>query len=300
MKFIDWLKKEKIYAEADSLGVNKMVTIEYLMKIHTRLMNRSTLKELLVDILNDVHLDPNLACKLHPSLKTQQTDVMTNGDMFVPDLLSFKIYPTEISYGCDKKRVETDVLGIKCTVDKACLLKEFFSQRGNPMALKTHVGVFIPTGTVHIVGPEAYTNLLCDNNLYLQNIITVPIGDFQHDTLELPFPTETNNDIKTTTISDIIMDQPWCISLERSMTTNKVILVTTKSQLKTARDWVDNQLLTLYDQHITDKINITNLQQLTPRRLDKPILTTASATYAEQLIKHTSYNTAQNLNKQLN
>jgi len=138
-KFIDWLKKEKIYAEADSLGVNKTVTIEYLMKIHTRLMNRSTLKELLVDILNDVHLDPNLACKLHPSLKTQQTDVMTNGDMFVPDLLSFKIYPTEISYGCDKKRVETDVLGIKCAVDKASLLKEFFSQRGNPMALETRL-----------------------------------------------------------------------------------------------------------------------------------------------------------------
>jgi len=84
------------------------------------------------------------------------------------------------------------------------------------------------------------------------------------------------------------------------MTTNKVILVMTKSQLKTAHDWVDNQLPTLYDQYIADKIDITTLQQLTPRCLNKLILTTASTKYVEQLIKCTSYNTTQNTNKQLN
>jgi len=157
------------------------------------------------------------------------------------------------------------------------LLKEFFSQCGNPMALETCTGVFIPTGTVHIVGPEAYTNLLCNNNLYLQNITTVPIGDFQHATLDLPLPINVNTDIDTTTISNIIMEQTWCISLECSTMMNKVIVVTTKSQLKAAQDWVDNQLPLLYEQHIADKIDTTTLQQMTPRCLDKLILTTASA-----------------------
>jgi len=48
-------------------------------------------------------------------------------------------------------------------------------------------------------------------------------------------------------------------------------------------------------------IDITTLQRMTPQCLDKPILTVASATYAEQLIKHTSYATnTMNNNKQLN
>jgi len=125
-KFVDWLKKERIFAESDSLGINKTATIGYLTKIHTRLTNRGTLKELIADALSDVHIDPDLACELDPSLKTQQTDAMTNGDVFVPAPPSFEIYQTEISYGRDKKRIKTDVLGVKCAIDQARLLKEFF------------------------------------------------------------------------------------------------------------------------------------------------------------------------------
>jgi len=47
VKFMDWLKKEKIYVDSDSLGVKKTATIRYLMKLHTHLTNCSTLKELL-------------------------------------------------------------------------------------------------------------------------------------------------------------------------------------------------------------------------------------------------------------
>jgi len=169
------------------------------------------------------------------------------------------------------------------------------------MTVETRIGVFIPTGAVHIIGPEAYTNLLCENNQFLQNIATVPSGDFQHATLELPFPIDANNDIETMTLSNIILGQTWCINLKRSTMTNKVILVTTKSLLKTARKWVDTQLPTIYNQNIADKIDATTIQHMTPRRLDKLIMTTASAMYSEQLIKRTSYNATQsNNNKQLN
>jgi len=61
---------------------------------------------------------------------------MSNGDLFIPEPPPFEIYQTEISYGRDKARVKTDVLGIKCSVGQAHLLKEFFSQIANPMAME--------------------------------------------------------------------------------------------------------------------------------------------------------------------
>jgi len=34
-----------------------------------------------------------------------------------------------------------------------------------------------------VIGTEMYTKILCDINLFLQSIATIPIGDFQHATL---------------------------------------------------------------------------------------------------------------------
>jgi len=67
-------------------------------------------------------------------------------------------------------------------------------------------------------------------------------------------------DIDTTTLYDTILDQPWCLSLESTTTANKVLLVTMKGQLTMACEWVDNQLLEIYQQHISDKLDVTTLQ----------------------------------------
>jgi len=98
-KFMDWLKKEKIFVDLDLLGVQKTVTVGYLLKLHTCLTNHTTLKSLLLDKLYNVHLDPDLAVELDPMLKDQQVAVMSNGDVFVPEHLPFKIYQTKTSYG---------------------------------------------------------------------------------------------------------------------------------------------------------------------------------------------------------
>ncbi len=290
--FMDWLKKEKIFIDADSLGVRKAVPIGYLFKLHHRLTNRSNLKELLSDELNDVVIDPNLAVELDPSLKDSQTEAMTNGDTFVPEPPPFELFQTEISYGRDKQRVKTEVLGIKCAIDKARLLKEFFSQIANPMEMEKKIGMFVPTGAVHLIGPEAYTNLLCVNNEFLQSITTVPMGDFQHETLEIPFSMDKDTDINQTTLSKLISEQPWCISVERSLTPNKVIFVTTKGQLQSARKWADEVFPELYKQHVADKLDVTTLQQIIPKRLDKPIVTEASQTYADKLKLRMTYSTS--------
>jgi len=118
-KFIDWLSKEKIFLESDSLGISKTFTIRYLLKIHPHITNCTSLKMLLQEELSNVVLDPHLAVKLDPSQKTQQEDAMSNRDMFIPALPSFKIYKMCLSYGCDNNQVKTNVFGIKCAQEKA-------------------------------------------------------------------------------------------------------------------------------------------------------------------------------------
>jgi len=284
-KFINWLKKERIFIKSDSLGIAKTTTIGYLTKIHPKLTNRTFLKPLLLEVLEDVAMDPSLACKLDPSLSQQQTKAMSNGDVFAPEPPPFELYQTRISCGKDKDKIKTDIIGIKCAIDKGCLLKELFNQSGLTMELDTCMGTFVPTGAVHLIGLEAYAKLLRDHNQFLHTVTMVPIGDFQHETLELPFSTDATTDIEVTDLLETILSQPWCLSLERSTTPNKVILITTLGNISTAQNWVDITLLDLYKykQHILTKLNVTTLLPIIPRHLDKPILTSASQTYASQL-----------------
>jgi len=160
-KFLDWLSKEKIFIESDSLGITKTATAGYLFKIHPHLTNHTFLKPLLIDALSDIVLSPELTCKLDPTLQMQQTKAMSSGNLFVLDPLLFEIYKMHVtSYGDDDNLIQTKVIGIKCSINKSCLLKEFFTQLGNPMELDTCISTFVPTGAVHLIGPEAYTKLL--------------------------------------------------------------------------------------------------------------------------------------------
>ncbi len=94
--------------------------------------------------------------------------------------------------------------------------------------------------------------------------MTVPIGDFQHKTLDLPFSSNANTNIDATTLYETITDQLWCISLACTTTPNKVLLVTTKGQLPMAHDWVNKTVPALYAQHIANKIDVTTLKPMTP------------------------------------
>jgi len=81
----------------------------------------------------------------------------------------------------------------------------------------------------------------------------------------------------------MLNDMPWCHSIKRTKTPNKILILTTQAQLATACQWIDNTLLTLYLQHIDDKLDVTMLRHLILRCLDKPILTAASTAYADKL-----------------
>jgi len=126
--FLDWLAKENIFIESDALGVNQTISIGYLACLHPQYTNKTNLKELLKLAFKDIHLNPTLVVELDPSLKPLQTAAIANGDVFVTPLPPFELYKTKIKHGRDKAKVLTDIIGIKSNLNKACFLKEFFSQ----------------------------------------------------------------------------------------------------------------------------------------------------------------------------
>jgi len=206
-----------------------------------------------------------------------------NGDMIVPEIPPFKLYKMKIGHGTDKTRVVMEVLSIKCATDKACLLKEYYSQLVSPVCYEKQISIFVPTRAVHLLGTANYAKLICNNNSFLQNIIMIPIGDMQHTTLNIPFSLNSDNDIDQLTIHNLTCDQPWCYSVERIKIQNKILLVSNKQNLEQARKWVDKMLPATHSQHINNKLDITTLRQMTPRCLDKPILMAASTAYAKTL-----------------
>jgi len=156
------------------------------------------------------------------------------------------------------------VIGVKCAFPQAKLLKEFFSQLGSLTCCEKLIGMFVPTGAANLLGAATYEKIIRDNNLYLDNITTIPMGDFQHETLDIPFSMDTSTDIKQVTLQELIEDQEWCLNVDKTTTKNKVIITTTKPLLQKARDWLDLQLPTIYAQHIDDKIDATTLTHITP------------------------------------
>jgi len=64
--------------------------------------------------------------------------------------------------------------------------------------------MFVPTGAANIRGAAMYEKLIRDNNLYLDNIITIPMGDFQHETLKIPFSMDQSTNIEQFTLQELI------------------------------------------------------------------------------------------------
>jgi len=287
-QFLEWMKKEKIFVESDNLGFSKMTTIGYLMQLHPDFTNRTTLTALLHSALEDIVIDAKLAAELDPTLQNLQQQAQANGDFFNPEIPPFEVYKTRISHGRDKQKVSTDIIAIKCEQGKAKLLKEFYSQLASPEHYVKQIGIFVPTGAAHSLGAENYAKLLSDNNAFLQTVLTIPMGDFPHETLDIPFSMDANMDIDQTTLADAIMEQEWCLNVEKTSTNNKVLVTTTKAHLEKACTWLDITLPNHYQQYVADKLDVTTIKRMTPRRLDKPTVMAASTAYADKLKQRTT------------
>jgi len=264
-QLLEWMKQSDVFVESDNLGIHKTTAIGHLTQIHPDLTNRTALKDLMRTALEEIVIDPNLVVELDPSLKPLHQQAKNNGDSFVPEIPQFTVYKTRVTHYKDKLKVSMDIIGIKCASDKARLLREFFSQLASPAHYEKQIGVFVPTGAVHSIGPTNYAKLLSDNNAFLKSVVTIPVGDFPHETLDIPFSLDNDTDIDQTTLTDLMMEQAWCLNVEKTSIHNKVMLTTTKSHLKTARTWIDHTLPKLYNNNVADKLDVTLIKKMKPR-----------------------------------
>jgi len=135
------------------------------------------------------------------------------------------------------------------------------------------------------MGVNNYKKIICDNSQFIDSVITIPVGDFQHATLDLPFLIDPMMDIAQTMLQELISDLEWCINVDKTTIDTKILITTTKPHLEQAQQWIDHTLPSLYEQHVAEKIDAMMLKHLILRRLDHPILTAASTAYADKL-KH--------------
>jgi len=274
----------------DALGISQIISIGYLAHLHPQYTNKTNLKELLNVAFEDVHLNLKLVAELDPSLKSLQNAATSNSNVFVTPPPPFELYKTKITHGRDKEKVLMDIIGIKCAVDKAFLLKEFFSQLASPASYEKQIGFFIPTGAAHTLGPQNYAKLISKNHMFVNSVVTIPVGDFQHVTLNISFSLDQNTDINQTTLQDILNDQPWCLSAEKTMIPNKIMIMTTKENLEKAHGWLDHTLVNLYEDHIKHKLDVMMLKtKMFPWRLNIPLQTVASMAYVKNLCNRALY-----------
>jgi len=203
---------------------------------------------------------------------------MSNGDEFVTILPEFEIYRTHLSHGREPMQVKTDVLGVKCAPCDAKLLTEFFARMGTETS-SDRDGVFLPKGAVHLLGPTTYEQVLKDNNFFLTTVATIPINLEYRAWFAVINPT-TSSESEPTSLHDHLLRKTWFLRIEE-VDRRKCIILTTKTNLPEARAWIDTNLEPLIRKSIPEGIDPPSSQL--PRRLDKPVYSASSKTYADVL-----------------
>ncbi len=286
-QILAWLKKERVFVESDSLGIEHPTTIGYFTKIVPTLTHLANFREHLTNQLLLIELDADTAVELAPHLKQAQLDAMTNGDEFVPILPNFEVYRTRITHGRANAQVMTDVLGVKGAPKDAKLLREFFTRMAAETSTDNRDGVFILTGAVHLLGVPTYEQVLKENNFFLNNVATIPINLEHQAWFSILDPNQTS-ETEPISLYDHLIRQSWFLRIE-SVTRNKCLILTTKSNLPAARMWIDENLEPMIRKSIPPGIDPPS--SLLPRRLDKPVYTATSKTYADILKQQFSLTT---------
>jgi len=276
---LTWLKKAKVFIEADSLGTERPITIGYFTKIDPSITHLANYREHLTNQLMLIEMDAETALDLAPHLKTTQLEAMSNGDEFTAILPPFELYKTRLSHGRDLTKITTEVIGVKGTPKDAKLLGEFFARMATELGNDARDGVFVPKGAVHLLGIETYARVLHDNSLFLDSIATIPVNMEYAAWFALIDPNNTN-DNEPISIHDHLLRQPWFLRIE-SVARTKCFIVTTKPNLPVARAWIDEHLQPFIRKSIPEGIDPPS--SCLPRRLDKPTYTKTSQSYADIL-----------------
>jgi len=231
-----------------------------------------------------IDIDADTAVELAPHLKTAQLEAMTNCDEFVPILPPFEVYRTTITHGRAPTQVATDVLGVKSAPKDAKLLVEFFARLASETSNTQRDGIFLPKGAATLLGPTTYEQVMQENNFFLTTIATIPVN-LEYGAWFAVINTNPTSENEPISLYDHLIRKPWFLRIE-SVARNKCLIVTTKTNLPEARDWIDGNLEKLIRASIPQGIDPPT--SLLPRRLDKPVHSTTCYSYADILKKQFS------------
>jgi len=281
---LGWLKKADVFVESDSLGIERPITVGYFTKIAPEITNLANFREDLVNQLMLTDIAAETAIELAPHLKDAQLDAMTNGDDYIPILPNFEVYRTKLSHGRAPTHVTTDVIGIKCEPRDAKLLGEFLTRMASETNNDDRDGIFIPKGAAYLLGPKMFEQVLKDNNFFLSNVATIPVN-LEYEAWFAIIDPDNNSATDPISLHEHLLRKPWFLRIE-SVGKKKCLVVTTRPNLPEARSWIDGNLEMIVRKSI--KTGIDPPASLMPRRLDKPVYSASSQTYADILKKQFS------------
>jgi len=276
-----WLKKASVFIESDSLGVNRPVTIGYFTKIDPTLTHLTNFCEQLVTQLMMIDLDAETTITLASHLKQVQLEAMMNGDAFIPILPNFEVYRTWISHGHPTSQVTTDVISVKGVPKDTKLLGKFFTR----MATKTSTNQRWSVSTKRHSQSHRPIHIQTsfeEQQFSLTTVATVPVN-LKYDAWFVVIDANQMSETEPVSLHDHLLHQSWFIHLE-SVTHNKTIIVTTKHNLPAVRAWINTNLEPMIRKSMPPEIEPPP-SHLLLCRLNKPVHTTTSLTYANILKK---------------
>jgi len=146
---------------------------------------------------------------------------------------------------------------------------------------------YIPVGMATTIGPKPYKQLICSNNAYLTSIATILVEGSTDKTLELAITIHyPDKPAASKTIKDILLANKWCINIEPTEMEGKIFILTTKSELDTARQWLDTNLQPIFEKHLPKNPRFTpNMENPVPRQTDQPIMTAIFGRYVDALMQ---------------
>ena len=124
---MEWLHKEHIYVDADSIGMHKMAVVGWFTQVHTRIIHHETMHEKILESLSQVSITSDEVLKLDASQRGNLQAANKSGNEFQLTIPTFELFLTKIGSGSGKTHVVTDVIGVKCTVENFPLLHKLFA-----------------------------------------------------------------------------------------------------------------------------------------------------------------------------
>jgi len=109
---------------------------------------------------------------------------------------------------------------------------------------------YVSVGMANLLGPVPYMHLIRQNNAYLQSLASIPVLGFTDSTLNYTIPVNWGTPGTNQTIREILITTDWCIQIEPIQTPGRMLLITTKSNLDTGRQWLDDNLLPIFEHYL--------------------------------------------------